>query len=183
MTRYRELKEITGIDLEEQLLGEEVKRPARYDGTKKSFGEALNLVRKYQPDGWNPEDPPIAPTSFPSDFHLKVLEALEADLKNHEGKLTFLTARKSFLDRLYGTDLIVTFEPVKGRIPEAIVTVDVTWDPDKKDKQDSKANVIVFFPAPYSELSESDREVILGNAAEEVVQFIREKLGSEYEAL
>lgn len=142
-----------------------------------TFRESLELARENQPDGWKPEDPPVAPTSFPNDLHFTVQEKLGEKLTNGGGELKLWNARGSFLDRLHGVDAFFTFAPRGKRAREAVVTVDLTLNPQKA-AHGGKAEVVIWLPKPYADLSAEEREKILTGAADEVAARIAEQVSS-----
>ncbi|PIR89383.1 MAG: hypothetical protein COU07_00590 [Candidatus Harrisonbacteria bacterium CG10_big_fil_rev_8_21_14_0_10_40_38] len=169
-----------GQDLEMDILGENVKPEAKYDGKYKQFKESLDLVKENQPEGWDPKDPPVAPTSFPSDLHLFVTEALEADGEK-EGSLKFFDALGSHLDKLHGIDAFFTYEVEvkKGPRKEAVVTLDLTENPKKADRG-AKADVILYIPegVNYEAMTSEEKEAFLDSYAKAIAAGLESQLKS-----
>ena len=189
----------TGRELELDLLGEAVKPAARYEGKYRNFREAEELVKRNQPDGWDPSDPPVNPTAFPGDLYFVVSEVFKQELeheladaevgprllKNLElvaesGKLEFWNATGSDLDQNHGTDAFFTLS-VPGSDTrnslEVIATIDVTRNSDKADRG-AKADTIIFLPpgASYDSLREEARQKLLGEAAKSIAANLVSKI-------
>ena len=180
--RYR------GFELEVDLLGEGVKSPARYDGTRKEFWDAVRLVEEYQQDGWNPEEPPENISQFCRDLQsliqLKIDKLIEEETDNRyktfletfasDKILRVFNARKSHLDVQYGTD--VFFEFPLDEYDKIIAALDLTRNREKYER--GHKTTVFYMPdeVNYSQLKTSEREELLHNVIDEIGNNIVEGL-------
>ena len=180
--RYR------GFELEVDLLGEGVKSPARYDGTRKEFWDAVRLVEEYQQDGWNPEEPPENISQFCRDLQsliqLKIDKLIEEETDNRYKTfletfasakiLRVFNARKSHLDVQYGTD--VFFEFPLDEYDKIIAALDLTRNREKYER--GHKTTVFYMPdeVNYSQLKTSEREELLHNVIDEIGNNIVEGL-------
>ena len=116
----------TGHEFEEDILCR-VSIEASVKSGWRPYEEALGLVRKNQPKGWDPTDPP---SHEASDLHCLVCDALGEDDYSQCG---LFTALGSSLDVHHGVDAFFEYMGT-------VVTIDVTLNTKKRDH---KANFVV----------------------------------------
>lgn len=168
----------TGKDLEADLLGEGSPQ-ARYEGKYKTYKEALTEVIQHPPAYrdrkgneyvWDPENPPLYPTSFPNDLHFTVKEELEKAI-DPDCELRLYNASGSTLDKMHGVDAF--FEMIsKGQ--RLYVTLDITNNPDKASH---KADVVLQIPPEYVDSKDPElRETMLNEWTEQIVDAFKVKV-------
>lgn len=167
----------TGSELETDLLGEGSPR-ARYEGKYKSYKEALNDVmanppayrdRKGNEYVWDPENPPVLPSSFPGDLHFTVKEKLEESV-DPDCQLRMYNASGSTLDKVHGVD---TFFELITKGNRFYVTLDITTNDDKLTH---KADVVLHVPREYVDSKDPEmRDALLEDWSAQIADVFLEK--------
>ncbi len=103
--------------------------------------EAMDLVKKYQPAGWDAVNPP---KQLLKDLKLEVGELLQLSDADMD-KVKAYTAVDSLLDSDFGVDAFLTLEN-KGK--EYFVTYDVTMNPNKEQGKHQNTILIADFAEP-----------------------------------
>lgn len=179
------LERYSGKDLEADFLGD---GPAdiRYDGHKyKSFREAVDEVLKHQPvyrdargnqQKWDPENPPLRPTSIPNDLHFLVKEQVEHAVDETDLRLGFYNALGTSLDKQHGIDAFLLLETKGTRV---FVSLDITGNDAKISH---KADVIVHVPTQFFDneiYPKEEREALTQEWAKEISDTLLEKLSAK----
>ena len=105
------------------------------------LGEVMNLVKKYQPNGW---DPINSSKPFLKDLKLEIGDLLNLP-ENDLDKIKTFTAVDSLLDTHFGVDAFLTLEKDKK---EFFVTYDLTANPNKESTRRYNTILINDFVEP-----------------------------------
>jgi hypothetical protein len=149
------------------------------ENRKMSLEEAVGLIKKYQPDKWDPTNPA---KPFLKDLKLEVGEMLGFSDEDLE-KIEAYTAVDSVLDHSpekiseYSADAVLIFK--KGKDKEYYVTYDLTSEPAKTIPRNLKTILITDFvepPEPGEENKEQEEAYM--KKVQEVAKFTVEELRS-----
>jgi len=140
------------------------------ENTYATFDEALNIARRSQPEGYDPADPNMK-FGFANDLHAVIAEKLSPE---DYSKLKLYTAVNSHLDIYHSSDAffeLETSDPATGRKFYAIVTLDVTLNPQKRE---GKADVT--FTCPKEGLDRASDPTAYISAYKKLAEQIEKKL-------
>lgn len=142
------------------------------------YKKAMTLSLANQPKDWDPEDPPMKPTSFPNEIHYLVQDNITNDPEFENCIVRYFTSSQSALDQYHGTDSFFLLSDADGNLAHA--TLDVTLNP-KKAARGHKADLIGLLPTDYTDsevFKAKDREQLLRPWAQELAEILKSRLQS-----